>query len=456
MLNRIFMRSRKRPSPFKQQLLRLAAPIFVETLLIMMLGAVDTVMLSRHSDNSVAAVGVVNQIIMLTFLVFEVINLGTSVLCSQYIGARLDKKVTQVVGISLMVNLVVGLAVSALLYFGCHTILRWMGLGSELLADGVDYMRIVGAFAFFQAISMTLSAALRSADKAIYPMLVTVVVNILNIIGNYSLIFGKLGMPELGVEGAAISTAFSRGVAMVLLFIILLRKHIRRFPLAWFRPFPVQELRNLLKVGLPSAGEQLSYSSSQVVITFFINMMGAEALAARTYCVNIIMFAYLFCIAIAQGGAICIGHLVGQQRPHAAFILGKYVMKRAVGITLLLSTTIALAGPTILGFLTQNEHIIHMGTLVLMIDVVLEIGRPINIFATNALRAVGDVNYPFYVGLVVMWSIAVGVGYLFGVHWGLALCGMWAAFSLDENIRGVIFIRRWYGMKWADKSFVRA
>ena len=355
MLNRIFMRSRKRPSPLKQQLLRLAAPIFVETLLIMMLGAVDTVMLSRHSDNSVAAVGVVNQIIMLTFLVFEVINLGTSVLCSQYIGARLDKKVTQVVGISLMVNLVVGLAVSALLYFGCHTILRWMGLGSELLADGVDYMRIVGAFAFFQAISMTLSAALRSADKAIYPMLVTVVVNILNIIGNYSLIFGKLGMPELGVEGAAISTAFSRGVAMVLLFIILLRKHIRRFPLAWFRPFPVQELRNLLKVGLPSAGEQLSYSSSQVVITFFINMLGAEALAARTYCVNIIMFAYLFCIAIAQGGAICIGHLVGQQRPHAAFILGKYVMKRAVGITLLLSTTIALAGPTILGFLTHTS-----------------------------------------------------------------------------------------------------
>ena len=81
----------------KKRLARLAAPIFIETLLIMMLGAVDTVMLSRHSDNSVAAVGVVNQIIMLTFLVFEVINLGTSVLCSQYLGARLHKQVVQVV-----------------------------------------------------------------------------------------------------------------------------------------------------------------------------------------------------------------------------------------------------------------------------------------------------------------------------------------------------------------------
>ena len=74
----------------------------------MMLGAVDTIMLSRHSDSSVAAVGVVNQIIMLTFLVFEVINLGTSVLCSQYLGAKLQKKVVQVVGVSLLVNLVVG------------------------------------------------------------------------------------------------------------------------------------------------------------------------------------------------------------------------------------------------------------------------------------------------------------------------------------------------------------
>lgn len=442
--------------PIKRQLRQLAIPIFIETLLIMMLGAVDTVMLSRHSDNSVAAVGVVNQIVMLTFLVFEVINLGTSVLCSQYLGARMQKRVVQVVGISLTVNLAIGLAISAGLYFGCETILRGMGLGAELLDDGVSYMRIVGAFAFFQAISMTLSAALRSADKAIYPMLVTVVVNLLNIAGNYTLIFGKFGMPQLGVEGAAISTAVSRGAAMAILFVILRRKHIRRFPLSWFRPFPVQELRNLLKIGLPSAGEQFSYSSSQVVITYFINMLGAEALAARTYCVNIIMFAYLFCIAIAQGGAICIGHLIGEGKPHAAFLLGTYVMKRAVAITLTLSVLIALSGHAILGALTSNPNIIRMGSLVLMIDVVLEIGRPINIFATNALRAAGDVNYPFYVGLIVMWSTAVGAGYLFGIHWGFALCGMWIAFSLDENIRGMLFIRRWYGMKWIHKGFVRA
>ena len=434
------MTHRIQQESIKRRLAKLAAPIFIETLLIMMLGAVDTIMLSRHSDNSVAAVGVVNQIIMLTFLVFEVINLGTSVLCSQYLGARLEKKVVQVVGVSLLVNLLVGGIISLILFTMARTILQWMGLGPELMADGMDYMRIVGAFAFFQAISLTLSASLRSANKAIYPMLVTVVVNILNIIGNYSLSFGK----------------FSRGVSMVILFVILFRKHIHRFPLAYFRPFPFIELKNLMRVGLPSAGEQLSYSSSQVVITFFINMLGVEALATRTYCVNIIMFVYLFSISMAQGGAICIGHLIGEKKPHAAFLLGKYVMKKSVMITLILSGIIAASGHAILSWLTSNPEIIRMGVIVLLIDVVLEIGRPINIFATNALRAAGDVNYPFYVGLVVMWSVAVGIGYLFGIYWAWGICGMWVAFALDENIRGIIFVRRWYGMKWVNKSFVRS
>ncbi|MBP9553605.1 MAG: MATE family efflux transporter [Bacteroides sp.] len=439
----------------RRRLFKLAAPIFIETLLIMMLGAVDVIMLSRHSDNSVAAVGVVNQIIVLTFLIFEVINLGTSVLCSQYLGAKMHKNVVQVVGVSLLMNLVVGVSVSLFLFGMNETILQWMGLTPELMKDGTDYMRIVGAFAFFQAISLTLSASLRSANKAIYPMMVTVVVNVLNIIGNYTLIFGEFGFPEMGVEGAAISTAFSRGVSMVILFIILFRKHIRKFPLAYFRPFPFKELKNLLKVGLPSAGEQLSYSSSQVVITYFINALGTEALAARTYSVNIIMFSFLFCIAIAQGGAICIGHLIGEKRPHAAFLLGKYVMKKSVLITVCLSLITALMGPFIFGWLTTNEQIIRMGVTILAIDVILEIGRPINIFATNALRAAGDVNYPFYLGLVVMWSVAVGCGYLFGVHWGWGLAGMWVAFLLDENIRGIVFVRRWYGMKWVKKSFVK-
>lgn len=438
----------------RKKLAKLALPIFIETLLIMMLGAVDTVMLSQHSDESVAAVGVVNQIVMLCFLIFEVINLGTSVLCSQYIGAGMKKRMVTVVGISLIVNLVVGLAVSAFLFLDARTILGWMGLNEQLMPDGLAYMRIVGAFAFFQAISLTASATLRAANKAVYPMAVTLVVNIMNIIGNYSLIFGKLGLPALGVEGAAISTALSRGVAMIILLTIMHRRLIPSFPLSYFRPFPWHEFRNLMKIGLPSAGEQISYNSSQLIITYFINMLGVEALATRTYCVNIIMFVFLFSIAIAQGGAICIGHLVGEGKKHAAYILGNYVMKKAVSITLLLSVCIAISGPYIVNLLTDNPTIISLCTTILWIDVVLEIGRPINIYATNALRAAGDVNFPFIIGVIVMWSVAVAFGYVLGITLGLGIIGMWWAFVLDENIRGILFTIRWRSKKWQTKGFV--
>lgn len=420
----------------------------------MMLGAVDTVMLSQYSDNSVAAVGVVNQLIMFAFLIFEVINIGTSVLCSQYLGAKMHKNMVQVVGVSLLLNLVFGLFVSAVLHYGATFLLTMMGLRPELMEYGVNYMEIVGAFAFFQAISLTISASLRSANKAVYPMMVTVVVNILNIIGNYSLIFGKFGMPALGVEGAAISTAFARGVSMVILFVILFRKHIPAFPLSYFRPFPLVELKNLLKIGVPSAGENMSYSFSQVVLTYFINMLGNEALTTRTYVVNIVMFVYLFAIAMAQGGAICIGHLVGEKRIRAAYLLGKYVMRISILVSLILSCIWALMGHTLFSWLTDNPEIIRLGTIILFIDVVLEVGRAINIYATNALRATGDVNYPFYVGLVVQWSVAVGCGYLFGIHWGWGLVGMWCAFVLDENLRGIIFVQRWNSLKWAQKGFV--
>ena len=437
-----------------RQLASLAGPIFVETLLVMMLGGVDTFMLSRHSDNSVAAVGVVNQLMNLIFLLFEVISLGTSILCSQYIGAGRRDKVIQVVGISLIFNLISGALISLGLVFLAEDILVMMGLRSDLMNEGLPYMKIVGGFAFLQAISLSLSASLRSADKAKYPMYVSMVVNILNIIGNYTLIFGKFGMPALGAEGAAISTSFCRFVAVAILLAVLFKKHIPSFPKELFKPFPWGELRNLLKIGIPSAGEHMSYSLSQVVITYFINMISNQALATRTYVVNIVMFTYIFALAIAQGGAILIGHLVGMKKIKAAYTIGKRVMRLGVSSSVSLSLVTAIFGRHILGLLTDDPWIIATGASILWVEVMLENGRALNFFGVNALRSTGDIYYPVIVGIIVMWAIQVVGSYFFGITMGWGLIAMWAVFALDENIRGFIFLRRWNSMKWSGKSFV--
>ena len=437
-----------------RQLSSLAGPIFIETLLVMMLGAVDTFMLSRYSDNSVAAVGVVNQLMNLVFLLFEVISIGTSILCSQYIGAGRRDKVIQVVGISLIFNLFSGLLLSLGLYSFAGSLLQMMGLRPDLMSDGLPYMKIVGGFAFLQAISLSLSASLRSADKAKYPMYVSMVVNVLNIIGNYSLIFGKFGMPALGVEGAAISTSLCRFVSVVLLFVILFKKHIPSFPKELFSPFPWIELKNLLKIGIPSAGEHFSYSLSQVVITYFINMISNQALATRSYIVNIVMFTYIFALSIAQGGAILIGHLVGMKKINAAYTIGKRIMRLGTATSVTLALLTAIFGKHILGMLTSDPWIISTGATILWVEVLLENGRALNFFGVNSLRSAGDIYFPVLVGIVVMWGVQVVGSYLLGISLGWGLVAMWIIFALDENIRGFIFIRRWNSFKWVGKGFL--
>lgn len=452
-LHRLFDRLMRYGSLTKL-LVSLALPIFIDTLLVMTLGAADTFMLSRYSDESVAAVGLVNQLVNIVFIIFQVISMATSILCSQYVGAGQRDRVLQVMGISVLFNFLIGMAFSAVLYGKAADLLGTMGVREELFSQSFSYMRIVGAFAFFQAVSLSAAAALRSVDMAHYPMFVSGLVNVINIVGNYALIFGKFGLPALGVQGAAISTVACRALSSVLLLCLLFRKYVVRLPKGLFRPFPWQEAGKLFKVGIPSAGEQMSYSLSMVVVTYFINFLGNDELATRTYAHTITTFVYLFSLAAAQGGAIVIGHLAGMKKCDAAFALGRRVLRVSVAVTFVLSFITACFGHTIFSMLSDNEHIIRMGSLVLWVDILVEVGRAINLFGVNSLRSAGDIYYPVTVGIIVCWTVAVGGSWLLGIGLHGGLIALWCALILDENIRGLIFIRRWKSRRWTAKSLV--
>ena len=185
------------------------------------------------------------------------------------------------------------------------------------------------------------------------------------------MIFGKFGFPAMGVAGAAWATAFARTVQFLLLAAVHTVRHIPSYPLSFFKPFPWRELKNLLTVGAPAVAEELSYCLSQVAVIYFINKISTEALATKTYCSNLIMFVFLFCIAATQGGDILVGHLVGQKRYRVAYLLGSFFLRRSMLITLVCSTALAIAGPFILPLLTSNPTIIRTGVIILAIDVTI-------------------------------------------------------------------------------------
>ena len=199
----------------------------------------------------------------------------------------------------------------------------------------------------------------------------------------------------------------------------------------------------------------MSYSLSQVVIAYFINMISNEALATRTYIVNIVMFTYIFALALAQGGAILIGQLVGMKKIKAAYTIGKRVMRVGVAFSVTLSLLLAIFGKPVLSMLTSDPWIISTGTAILWVEIFLENGRALNFFGVNALRSAGDIYFPVILGIIVMWGVQVVGSYILGITLGWGLIAMWAIFALDENIRGFIFVRRWNSFKWVGKGFLK-
>ena len=438
----------------KRRLVYLTIPIFLECLLALLLGTMDTIMLSRYSDNAVASVGVVNQVFNMVILIFQVTTLGTSVLCAQYIGANKKARLNQVMVVSIMFNLFLGVMTSFFLYYQAESLLRWMKLDPLLMDDGVKYLKIVGGFAFVQALTLTIAAVLRSANYAKFPMFVTMGVNVLNAIGNYALIFGNFGLPAMGAEGAAIATSISRVISGFVLIWMLYKFILPRIPKSLFYPFPWTEFRKMLGVGMPAASEQMSYSFSQLVVTMFANMIAIEAVAARTYVMNIIMFTYMFALSVSLGNSILVGQLIGENRKEDAYNICLKSLRSAMIVTIGIAGVMAALGPLILGLLTDNQTIIKMGCAVLLIDFILEIGRTVNMMMVNALRSTGDAKFPVYLGLFSMWAFATGLSRVFGIKIEYGLIGMWVAFAIDECFRAGILYKRWNTKKWMSSNLI--
>ncbi|KPB04850.1 MATE family efflux transporter [Bacillus sp. CHD6a] len=438
----------------KLTLFALTWPIFIEVLLHMLMGNADILMLSQYSDDSVAAVGVANQILFMLIVMFGFIATGTTILVAQYLGSKNRELAAEVTVVSIGANLIFSVAISILVFLFSSKLLLLMDLPPELLTEADSYLKLVGIFSFVQALVITMGATIRSYGFTRDAMYVTIGMNIINVIGNYLFIFGPFGIPVLGVDGVALSTVTSRGLGLIVITLLLFKRIKEPLPFKKMFRLPVSHLKNLLKIGIPSAGEHLSYNTSQIVITYFIVMIGTEALTTKVYAQSLMMFIFLFSVAISQGTQIMIGHQIGAGKVEEAYKRCLKSLRLAILISILTAIPIAFFSDTLLGFFTDNPDIIALGGTLILFTVILEPGRSFNLVVINALRAAGDVRFPVYIGILSMWGVSVTVSYVLGIHFGLGLVGVWIAMILDEWLRGIIMLYRWRSRIWVNKSFV--
>jgi Na+-driven multidrug efflux pump len=208
-----------------------------------------------------------------------------------------------------------------------------------------------------------------------------------------------------------------------------------------------------LHIGVPTAGEQLSYNTSQMVITFFITMIGTEALTTKIYTQNLMMFMMLFSLAVSQGTQILIGYLIGARDYDAAYKRGLKSLYAGIFISTLMAIIFSLFSDSLLGIFTSNESILEIGGTLVLLTILLEPGRAFNMVLIGSLRAAGDIRFPTYMGILSQWGVSVPIAYILGIHFNLGLVGVWIAFIADEWIRGIIMLYRWKSRTWMTKRF---
>lgn len=439
----------------KMSLFKLGWPIFVQCLLSMCLGYIDTIMISNYSSSAVGGLGNANQIMGFLTLAFSIISSATGVIVAQYLGAKLNEKLSEIYTVSFFFNLTLSLLISFIVFAGCDFILKIMKVPYSMIGDAKSYMQIVGGFMFLQAIIDLFSQIFRNNGKTKIGMIIAIAMNIINIAGNYLFLYGPLKHLELGVRGVAISTTLSRFVAVIAGFVFFKYKIDGHISLKYLRPFPKDILKKLLKLGLPTAGENISYNLAQIIILMFVNSFNSEIFTnTKTFASILSNFAYLYSISAAMATSIIVGHAVGASEYDFSYKKVLNTLKKSMVISILIAIVSFVISPITFGIFTNNTEIINLGHKIMFICIFLEIGRTANLVIINSMRAAGDIKFPTYLGMASMWGVSVLFGYIFGIILDMGLIGIWIAMAMDEILRGIVVFIRWIKGSWRNKSVV--
>ena len=426
----------------------MSLPIFVELLLQLLVGNIDQMMVSRVSQQSVASIVNANQIMNLVIIVLSMAATAATVILSQYLGAEDKANSSRTCMVSILMITVVSLLSTLLVFAGYKPLYKALRVPEEIFDEASLYLLIVGACITVQGLYLIFSAIIRAFAMMKEVMIVSIVMNVMNIIGNAILINGWFGMPRLGAVGAAVSTDISKLVGLGLMILLFVKRTNVKLGLWFLKPFPVQIMKKLCLLAVPSGVESFSYNMSQMCILGIVNSFGTMVTVTKGYCSIFANLAYVYAMAIASATQIVLGYLIGakkidliQKRVNAT---QKVALAACVGLAVLLF----LGSNYIFLIFTDDPEIIALGRRNLFIEIFLEIGRAVNIVMTKCLIAVGDAVTPTVVGVSFQWGVAFVGAWVFGIIFDWGLEGVWVAMAIDECLRGLIFAVHFKKERW--------
>ena len=435
--------------PSKQiSLFSLAIPILIEQVLRNFLGTVNVFMLGNYSDSAVAAVGVANQIMNVVLVTFTMISSGSAVVINQVLGARKDKEAGLISMNAVGISVLLGGIVSLFLIVMAVPVLTLMGLEQDLIGGASIYLQWAGGASVMISLSSTISILFRCYGNAKIPMIVVMIINVVNVLGNYFVIFHPFAFPLEGIEGVGIIRFVSETIGALLLILLLIRAKFKCYKLVNLWKIKWRTLKQIVGIGFMSGAEGISYMLSQVVTTGFLTAFGQAALSAKVYVNTVDYYAYVIGMSIGQAAQVIAGQMMGAGKLDEAyrFIKRKWRMVFACNATI--STLIFILYRPIMSLFTSSEEIISLSMPLFALCIAINIGRSLNHSFNYGLRAAGYVFWPMIIASCSIWLVNCGLGYVLSIPCQLGIVGLWIGMAADDILRGLIAMGIWLSRKW--------
>lgn len=432
------------------KLLFIAFPIVIQNLITSSLNIMDTIMVGRLSEVSIASVGIGNQI----FLFFNILSMGVSSGCgvfiSQYWGQKDIKNIRRVMGIAIIgSSIIAGLFMFVLMKYP-YFIVGLFNKETEVLKKGSEYVKLVSISYLFTALTFAISTGSRCLEKSRPPMIVSILALFVNGTLNYIFIFGKLGFKEMGVAGAALGTLIARIFEFTILFIYMLKTNKYLFgSLKDMFDISFNFVKKVLDLVKDVVLNELFWGLAAVIYSIIYGHIGSGALASTQIYNMVQSFLLILIFGLATASSVMVGKELGMQNYKKTAEYGYYSLLLSIVIGICMSIILFITAPYIVEIFNISLEVKKDAKYILYIVGIIFTLRAINVvLIVGTLRGGGDAKYGLRTEAITMWIIGLPLAYLGAFVFKLPVYGVVALTFGEEAVKCIICIRRLFSERW--------
>ncbi|WP_074349038.1 MATE family efflux transporter [Proteiniborus sp. DW1] len=433
----------------RNQIFKLAIPAILEMTLHTLVWTADTAMVGRLNPASISAVNLGSQIMFTISNIFGALGIGATALVSRQIGAKnrdeAENIAAQAIGIGLIISIIIGF--SGIL--SANAVFNLIVDDPEVIVLGSNYLRIVFVGALFLIPQFIANSILRGAGNTVIPLVSAAFANAFNIIGDYVLIFGKFGFPELGVNGAAIATGVAQILGASITFFFLIRgKSGIKLHISKVFKLNRNVTKNIVNLSVPATLETFMNEGSRLLSSFWIAQLGTISFAAHSLANAAESISYMPGYGFAVAATTMVGQSLGAKNIKRAEVSTKKIIMYSVWLMGLVALAFALIPFGIMRLFSNDLGTVELASRCLRVGAVEQIPIAIGMTVSGALKGAGDTKGPFKISLVTNLAVRLPLIFIIVFVLKLNVVFVWWATGIQFIVEATLMVIRYRRGRW--------